>query len=100
MFVKVLDDGSVSMIDVHNFSKFAVIAPRGVDTGEALVRSSAGYRPDTDARIRVEWMRARAEELSLSSAWHKDFEGMLKYAASKNWLNDDGTITAHVEVEE
>jgi hypothetical protein len=100
MFVKVTLDGGVSLVDVDNFSRFSVVALQGVDTDTALRRSAAGYLPDpdSDARISVDWIRAKGEEMSLPMSWNDSLEGMLEYARSKNWFNEDGTITAHVEL--
>jgi hypothetical protein len=101
MVVSVGTDGHVSLRDTDDFTKFSVLTSEGVDTDDVLRRSAAGYLrdPDEGARIRVGWLREKALEMSLSAAWSRGLEGMLEYASSKNWLNDDGTISAHVELE-
>ena len=100
MIVNVDVDGNVSMTrDTGNFAKFCVAATPGVDIDGALQRGEAGHLPDEDARIRVDWLRAQAAGLSLPASWYQGLEGMLQYAASKGWLHDDGTISAHIEFE-
>jgi hypothetical protein len=40
---------------------------------------------------------AAAEGRSLDAAWDEAFAGMLAYAATKGWIDDDGAVRAHVE---
>ena len=98
MIVQVDNAGAASITDVDSFTSFHVAAASGVDVDDALRRNEAGYLTDQDARVRVDWLRAQAEERSLPASWYENLDGMLNYAATKNWLNDDDTITAHVEL--
>ena len=40
---------------------------------------------------------AASEGRSLDAAWDEAFEGMLAYAATRGWIDDDGAVRAHVE---
>ncbi len=40
---------------------------------------------------------AVAEGRALDDGWDERFAGMLAYAASRGWIDDDGAVRAHVE---
>ena len=49
------------------------------------------------AGVRVSTLRELAGELTDDVEWQDQFERMLAYAASHDWIRDDGSIEAHVE---
>lgn len=53
-------------------------------------------RMDT-AGVRVSILRELAGERTEDAKWQGQFDRMLAYAASHNWIRDDGSIEAHVE---
>jgi hypothetical protein len=64
----------------------------GGDLATALEAIGGRLGDDGDARIPVAWVR------QWSTAPAGDLDGMLAYAGSKGWLDDDGTtLRAHVE---
>ncbi len=100
MIVAVGGDGSVTLQEADVLTRFHVATPPGSATDEALKRTGAGYVDEShaEAHVSVDWLRERARELSFDTTWWSGFDAMVKYAESKGWLNDDGTLTAHIEV--
>ncbi len=47
--------------------------------------------------VDVAALRGLAGERAADPAWQASLEGMLGYARSKGWLDDEGAIQAHVE---
>lgn len=53
--------------------------------------------PVEDTYIDPETLRSAARDAGASESWNAGFEAMVKYAASKGWVREDGWIRAHVE---
>jgi len=84
-------DRPVLLADDADCSAFHV-AHLGGDLAEGLASIGGRLGDDGDARVPVAWVRA------CSSAPADAVDGMLAYAASKGWVDDDGgAIRAHVE---
>ncbi len=64
-------------------------AARSVQDGDALLPPTLLTDLAADA--------ARADGQPLDVAWGEQFAGMLAYAGTKGWIEDDGAIRAHVE---
>ncbi|MEY2455868.1 MAG: hypothetical protein QOK06_962 [Acidimicrobiaceae bacterium] len=97
MIVRVSADGAVALVEVDDLARFHVEAERGADVDGALATAGAGrLGADGDARITVTWLRSTSRRAG-EPAWDDGLEGMLGYAGTKGWLDDDGaTIRAHV----
>jgi hypothetical protein len=100
MIVLATQDG-LSVVDAEDFSRFHVdAAGLSPNDFERLVSRSGAVLPHEDARhlwIRIDFLR---EQLDITR--HPDrltgLEGMLGYASSKGWVNDEGShVAAHVE---
>jgi len=70
----------------------------------ALEAAGAGWvDADGDARIPSDSLRALAaqavddEGTELGDGWESEFTGMLDFAGSSGWIDDDGAVRAHVE---
>ena len=51
--------------------------------------------PDAVRRLAVD--AAREDGTSLDPGWETKFIGMVDYAASKGWVDEDGSLRAHIE---
>ena len=91
------ESGSVTMREPDVFTGFHVETPEGADLAAVSVVLGT---PPCDQPDHV-WVRvAHLAELAGEPApeWHESLAGMLGYAQSKGWMNDDGDlIMAHVE---
>jgi hypothetical protein len=77
------------------------VAVRGlVDVDAELRGSGAGWvAGDGDARIAVDWVRGAATAAGVGLLWRDAFDDMVVHAATKGWLDADGSvIKAHVEL--
>jgi hypothetical protein len=54
--------------------------------------------PAEHTYIDPETLRSAAQDAGAAAeSWNAEFEAMVKYAASKGWVREDGWIRAHVE---
>jgi hypothetical protein len=100
MFITVdVESGSVTLAGVGEFTSFHVIAdPR--DAPESSVGVALGpagtAAGDDHVWIAVDAVRQLAGGAA-DPAWEESFTGMLDYAESKGWLDEDGSsIRAHI----
>lgn len=91
--------GTVSLDEPARFDRFHVLAPAGA--GEAAVASVLGDdgREAGDDHV---WVRLSALERWAGDAaddqWRAGFDGMVRYASSKGWLDETGEfVQAHIE---
>jgi hypothetical protein len=93
MFVLVADDGGVvraSVEDAQNLKQLRVVF-RGVSdaqAGEALRVAGLGTVDGEQAWLIADALRAAGDG---SSAWTADFYGMLAYAKTRGWTNEDSS---------
>ena len=87
--------------DGEDMSRFHVVSCAGVNDRalDALLRGDqAGLLEDEHAMIRVDWLRAQLASQRIQQI--AAFESMLRYAASRGWLSEDGgLVRAHVVFE-
>jgi hypothetical protein len=77
--------------------KFHVEAAGGDVAAVARAVGSTEPAPADHVWVGVDWLRAQAAG-RVGDGWDTDFDAMLGFARSKNWLNDAGTaIQAHIE---
>ena len=86
-------DSTTAVLDGPDvFDRFDVVATETADLTRLGVVADDGAHvfiaPDT--------VRELAGD-AVTAEWEERFSGMLGYAASKGWLDDDGRIRAHVE---
>lgn len=88
----------VRLDEPDDVGAFKVLVERGTEIQVAQGVAQVGRLADRDtAWIRAEAVRALAAG-RVADGWDAGFEAMLRYAAGKGWLSDDGTeIQAHVE---
>ena len=89
----------VSLSDENNLSLVSLRAPDWIPNGiidAALKSVSAGCLDGGNTAINVDWLRTYT--VDRSAQWHRRFDKMLSYAASKGWMSEAGTaVYAHVE---
>jgi hypothetical protein len=71
---------TATLADVDDFERFEVVAA-----------------PVSHVFVPVEELRRLAGERAGDPAWEESLEGMVAYARSKDWLDENGAIRAHVE---
>ncbi len=71
---------------------------------DLLEAAGAGWvDADGDARIPPDALRSLAgraaddEAREIDPGWEEEFTGMLDYAGTSGWIDDDGAVRAHVE---
>lgn len=96
MFLQVTQDLKVSLEDADNFKAFKVVAATASDEAlrTALAEAGAGRLDGEHVWVSADWLRAQAGG---SAEWGKNFEGLLAFAGSKGWLDDQGAVRAHIE---
>ncbi|HLF99807.1 MAG TPA: hypothetical protein VI916_05005 [Acidimicrobiia bacterium] len=77
---------------------FKVVVEAGTETQVMQALAQVGRMADRDtAWIRTDAVRSMADG-RVDADWENEFAAMLAYAATKGWLDDDGTeIQAHIE---
>ena len=94
MFIAFDPAGIPRLEDADNFRAFKVVYPTSL-SGKRTVLSAVG-RFDEAGYLWVE--RAWLEENSPRDAgWQKGFDAMVTYAATLGWVDDVGSIRAHIE---
>jgi hypothetical protein len=99
MFVIVADDGGVvraSVEDAMNLRQLRVEFHGVTDeqAGEALRVAGLGSVDEDSAWLIADALRAAGDG---SSGWTADFYGMLAYAKTRGWTNEDGSqVRAHI----
>lgn len=98
MIVSVSDAG-VTLLEADNFRDFKIVTSLD-DTGtQATLLAGAALSRDGGAYwIRREWLVRSAGALAHQKNFQEGFAAMLKFAASRGWVDSDtGAIRAHVE---
>ncbi|MGB8403709.1 MAG: hypothetical protein WCE30_06475 [Mycobacterium sp.] len=89
----------VSLSDENNLSLISLRAPDWITNGiidAALKSVGAGCLDGSNTAINVDWLRSYT--VDRSPQWHRRFDKMLSYAASKGWMSAAGTaVYAYVE---
>jgi hypothetical protein len=103
MYVRITAD-TAELVEPENVRSFHAVVPAGFDAGavEAAVAASdvGTVTPDGEhVLVRVDALRRLAAG-RVPAGWDDDLAGMVAYAATKGWTDDDGTaVRAHVERE-
>ena len=96
--IHILSDLRTRLEDADNFKDFKVVAATSRDQldviGHALTTAGAGLVDAGHAWISQAWLRAAKDG---DAAWHEGFDKMLAFAQSKDWIDENGHIRAHVE---
>jgi hypothetical protein len=88
------DTPEVELLEPDVFTAFKVVLR---DAGPSLAGAPVVARVDEHAWIRIEALRELAGE-SATPAWEESLAGMVAYARSKGWVDDElGAVRAHVE---
>lgn len=98
MFVRV-GAGAPELVEPEDCARFHVEAAAGTTSADAAAALGGWADGATDEHvwIRVDAVRAAAAG-RVGPGWEDDFTAMLRYAASKGWLNETGdAVAAHVE---
>ncbi|WP_116997075.1 hypothetical protein [Desertimonas flava] len=94
MHVVVGTDG-VTLESPHEFDRFDVVRRDGADVGAVLATHGWG-RPAATGDVMISVARLRAAGPA-DGTWRSGLDGMVAYAASKGWLDAEGShIQAHV----
>lgn len=91
----VVGAGGVRLERPDEFERFDVRRRAGADVAAAIVEHGWGAVADSgDVMISVERLRAAGPD---DDAWRGGLDAMVAYAATKGWLDADGThIQAHI----
>jgi len=85
---------AVELLEPEVFTAFKVVVHGG---GPSLALAPAVARVDEHAWIRIEALRELAGAAA-TPEWEASLQGMLGYARSKGWVDDDlDAVRAHVE---
>jgi hypothetical protein len=86
-----------SLLEADDFKAFKVVVRGdGPSLGERSVAAGVA-RVDEHAWVRLEALRELAGPAA-TAEWLASLEGMLEYARSKGWVDDElGAVRAHVE---
>ena len=96
----VVDANGVRVDAPSDLARFHVEAPVGLDVDGALRRGGFGHLDvgGHDAHVSIAAVRRAVDGLVDLAAWGPQFEGMLRYARSRGWLDDAGElIRGHVD---
>lgn len=96
--VIVIQGDVVRLDEPEDCGGFKVVVESGTETQVMQALAQVGRMADRNTA----WIRADAvatmAEGRVGGSWVDEFAAMLAYAATKQWLNDDGTeIQAHIE---
>ena len=90
---------AVSLSDEEDLTRFSVRVPESTAAGSiagSLRAAGAGRLDGAQAAINVDWLREHTADRP--ARWHRDFDKMLPYAASKGWIDAAGAVVkAHIE---
>ena len=88
------DEPVVELIEPDVFTAFKVVLHGG---GPSIADTRGVARVDEHAWIRIDAVRELAGTAA-TAAWEESCQGMLGYARSKGWVDDElDAIRAHVE---
>ena len=95
MIVRVEADGSPSLDEPANCGGLHVAGAGERDVIAALESAGVATRLDDDhVALSIAWLRAASAGAATPSA----FDGMIRYATTKGWVDDAGTaVRAHVQ---
>jgi hypothetical protein len=89
--------GLATLLDPDDFKAFKVVVRGGGPPLAALSAPSGIAKVDEHAWVRVDALRELAGPAA-TPEWEASLEGMLEYARSKGWVDDElGAVRAHVE---
>ena len=92
----IIDSAGPKLEEADNLRAFAVElkVPREAaqDLGGCGVWSADGAH----LFVEPDWLRRQAGSLADDAGWQRNFAGMVEFARSKGWLDDQGRIRAHV----
>lgn len=98
MIVHVHADDRITLEDPDTFTAFHVVAP-GRDAASVAATIGGDARADEQGHV---WLPIaqlhRLGEAHGGAEWRAGFDGMIAWAASKGWVEGDGTLVrAHLE---
>ena len=100
MIIRIDHDNEVRLVDPDDCKKFHVEASRdgGGDLNKLLgAAGSVDDAGEDHVWIHFDWVRNEASG-RVAADWAPQFDAMVRYAATKGWLNEAGTsIRAHIE---
>lgn len=85
----------IEQVDDLTAFSLATDLPRS-DLDARLRAAGLGSVSDGHAWIDAESLRTAASALTTDPGWNDGFDRMLDYARSKEWLDADGAIRAHI----
>lgn len=93
--VRLGPDGAMSrLLEPDVFTAFKVVLHEG---GPSLAEAAGVARVDEHVWIRIDALRGLAGAAATPD-WEESFQGMLTYARSKGWVDDElAAVRAHVE---
>src|SRR5262245_59227809 len=85
---------STALLEAQGCKAFKIVVRCG---GPALSTSNAVAKVDEHAWVRVDALRELAGS-AVTPEWEASLQGMLEYARTKGWVDDElGAVRAHVE---
>jgi hypothetical protein len=94
MFIAFDLAGNPRLEDAGNFRAFKVVFPAALSDKRTVL--SAVGRFDETGYVWVEraWLVSNSPR---DAGWRKGFDAMVTYAATLGWVDDAGSIRAHIE---
>jgi hypothetical protein len=92
-----LGAGSARLVDAEDLTSFAVVLEGDEDPSPAALAAGGVLGFGDHAWVRTDALRRLAGPLA-TPEWEEAFAGMLEYARSRGWVDDDhGAVRGHVE---
>lgn len=88
--------GTLSLDQTDDLTTLRVASGSLIEAEVAVVLGDAGHPAgDEHMWVSIDWMRSTAVAQGCDAAWAEQFDGMVSYAESKGWLNDEKN---HIQV--
>lgn len=99
--MRIIVNDAVEITDVDDLRAFEVGTDlTAAEVDRKLRASGLGSAEAAHAWIDISELRRRGAALSSDPAWGDGFDGMIAYARSKGWCDEDaGTVRAHLAAE-
>ena len=98
MLIRITGDGVARLEEPDDFRRFSIrfdAGARGAAAAEAALARIA--RPDGDAAWVSPVALAGLAPEGGDPAWQRGLAGMVAFARSRGWVDDEGGIRAHIE---
>ena len=92
----IIDSAGPRLEEADNLRAFAVELKVPRDAAQDLGGCGVWSQDGAHLFVEPDWLRRQAGSLADDPEWQRNFAGMVEFARSKGWLDDQGRIRAHV----